>query len=935
MLLLGEAGIGKSALADALARASAAVGFAVAWGRCPDGEAPPYWPWTQALRELRAPSEAILTTTARGARAGLFASVLEAFGAATAIRPATVVLEDVHWADQSSLALLRFLAGALPGLPLLLAISARDTPADHAEGVTECLASLPTAMLRLRLGGLDPGSTAALIEAVTGRPTPPALADDVRARTGGNPFFIGEVMRLRAIRGDRSTEVPPAVQQVLSRRVARLSQAASECLAAAAVLGEPEVDRLAAMTGRPAGDVLALLDEAVASRLVISEGNRFAFAHALIREALYEDLGPAARAGLHQRAAEALEMEPGSVAGDLALHWTRAGGRKGRRTGAAHALRAAREAMARMAYEQAVRYYRWALDSGDEPPLEGLVGLGEAEVLSGSLIEGRKTLRRAAMAASDSRRAEELTRAVLAMGTGVGGFEVDVFDEGQTELLRTALALLPPGDGALRCAALARLSLAAAATEPSEARAEMAGEAAEMARRLGDAAVEVSALAALCDAISGPDHVEERLAATRRMVRLSEATGDGTLLLLARRLRLVALLERGDLVGVDAEIAAYERISRRLRLPLYAWPVPIWHGMRATMDGDLDAAWRYSEEAEELGRRAGSPNAEMMVVTLRIAVARARGTPADLMPLILANLDEVQRYPGGDCMLATIYAETGDLERARRHLRRFIDRGLGALPRDCEWLEYLWLLGDAAILLDEREAALLIHDALSPYGHLWAVDGMGGACFGPVSAQVARLATHLGRPGPVRGEPPWDGRFHRSGRVWELSFRGVAATVSDSKGVRDLAVLIQRPDRDVHVLDLVEATDGPTAASGGGGTGPLLDARARAEYAARLRELSGDIADAEANADVGRVERLVAERDLVAAELGAALGLGGRARTGGDRVERARKAVTMRIATALRAIDGAHPALGRHLRLAVRTGRVCAYRPEHPVAWRP
>ena len=119
----------------------------------------------------------------------------------------------------------------------------------------------------------------------------------------------------------------------------------------------------------------------------------------------------------------------------------------------------------------------------------------------------------------------------------------------------------------------------------------------------------------------------------------------------------------------------------------------------------------------------------------------------------------------------------------------------------------------------------------------------------------------------------------------------------------------------------------------GSDSGPVLDAAARSAYKARLLALEDELAEAEANNDAGRSGRLSEERDLILTELGAALGLGGRVRTAGDRVERARKAVTMRISTALKAIGSVHPELGRHLRSSVVTGRFCSYRPERPTVW--
>lgn len=340
--------------------------------------------------------------------------------------------------------------------------------------------------------------------------------------------------------------------------------------------------------------------------------------------------------------------------------------------------------------------------------------------------------------------------------------------------------------------------------------------------------------------------------------------------------------------------------------------------MRALLDGDVDAAVRHCAEAETLGRRAGSTNAELMAWTLEMAIARARGTVAEVVPFAESMLGSwTDAYPAWHCSFAAIFAEAGQPERARRHLDRALAAGIETIPKDSEWIEILWQLGEAAMLLDEPEAVRAVHDALGPYADLWVVDGI---------AAAAR---------PRQAATTEQGEFRREGELWHLRFRGRRATVAHSKGMGDLAALLARPGREIHVLDLVEAAGGPSARAAEAGTGPLLDRQARSAYTARLAELDEDIAAAEADADIGTAERLRTERDFLAAELGAALGLGGRLRTEGDRTERARKAVTMRIATALKAIEAVHPDLAHDLRLAVSTGRFCAYRPEQPTAWEP
>jgi hypothetical protein len=130
---------------------------------------------------------------------------------------------------------------------------------------------------------------------------------------------------------------------------------------------------------------------------------------------------------------------------------------------------------------------------------------------------------------------------------------------------------------------------------------------------------------------------------------------------------------------------------------------------------------------------------------------------------------------------------------------------------------------------------------------------------------------------------------------------------------------------------LAAGTGVEIAATGGD---EVLDERARSAYRDRLRDLEDEIAGAEADADLGRAARLRDEREFLLRELAAAVGLGGRTRRLGDDADRARKAVTMRIRDVVNRLETPLPALARHLRAALRTGRECCYDPEQPVQWR-
>jgi hypothetical protein len=966
-LIGGEAGIGKSTLVRAFAD-QLEPSTRIVFGHTSSTAAPPFWLWRQLLAGLDPAIEAPWTTTHAGRRETVFAEVVEILQELTADAPAVLVIEDLQWADYSSLALLRFVVDALPRLALVLAMTVRE-PLEPGPA-QETIAGLPPAVTRLQLTGLPAEPMAAIVRQHLG----PAVDDDALAaihqRTAGNPFFVIEVARLWSLQGSRKSNViPPGIRQVLDRRLARLSQATVDLLSLAACYGEIDASALTDLSGRSEPEVEAGLDEAIRSRLVHDGPDGLVFAHALVREVLEDDLG-GRRAGTHRRIALWLEGGHGSrpeVAAWLAFHWARAQGSDAREKAAVHALAAARYAVRQLAYEQALPLYALALDghTGDEEEVRFEVG--ETRIFAGDLPGGREVLRWVARSALDSGRSELAGRAVLAMGGGVGGFEVDIGDREQVSLIQRVLAQVTDPDSPLRAALLARLSIAITWSAPIDERIELATEAVAASTRVSDPAVRVSALAAFCDALAGPDHIDERLEAAAEMLSLAESTRDPRLVLLARRLRIVGLLERGDLTGVDREIAAYERTVNGLNAPLYEWPVPIWRGMRALLDGEVALAFDWADRAEEIQRRAQSDNAQTMVFTLRYAATVADGRASDTLPLLDAALPGVSGYAGAECFFAGAFAQAGRPDRARPLMDRRVAAGIDTLDKDSEFVEFVWQLGTAAVLLQDQSATRAAYDALEPYVTVWAVDGIGAAVFGVVAHQLGVLARHLGdldgarrwldqaldihraagatglmaateaelsalgSAPTVRAEPAEAeiGRFLTEGGLWRLSWLGTNAIVPDSKGMRDIAILLGRPNVQVDTLALIGRSDVVSQ----GDAGPIIDDTAKRAYRQRLADLDEEIAEAEAGADIGRLSAMREERDLLIEQLSTAFGLGGRSRRLGDNRERARKAVSMRIRTALNAIEAVHPALARHLRNSISTGRFCSYEPERPTSW--
>jgi hypothetical protein len=181
----------------------------------------------------------------------------------------------------------------------------------------------------------------------------------------------------------------------------------------------------------------------------------------------------------------------------------------------------------------------------------------------------------------------------------------------------------------------------------------------------------------------------------------------------------------------------------------------------------------------------------------------------------------------------------------------------------------------------------------------------------------------------------------RDGTLWVFEFRGETHRSPDSKGLHCIARLLAEPDRELHVLELVqdgtalpatprtesEGLDGEESGS------LMLDDQARRAYRERIADLRAELEEAERFSDSGRAERARSELEMIERELARAVGLGGRARRQGDPVERARKTVYNRIRTALRRFVTEQPELGRHLARTIETGVYCVYRPDDPEEW--
>lgn len=966
VLVTGEPGIGKTALLAAMTGEGAQAGALVLWAQCWDGDGVPgYWPWAQVLRAGVAaggdPGSADVLLPERAAEATgqvdrfrLFDAVVAFLARLAEHRPVMVALDDLHWADEGSLRLLEFAARHLTAHAVLLLGAYRD------EEGGQVLRRLAGTGERVLLPGLARAEVAALMTELTGTAPAPAVALDVWRRTGGNPLLVRELTRLLAAQGGyrqptaSTPELLDSVRDILERRLARLSQPCAELLTVAAVLGpEARIDVLHRVAG---DDVARLVDEAVDARVLArtSPAGPYRFSHDLFRETILAGVPAEQRIELHLavgRALETLRAEGARVhPAELAAHFAAA-----RAQAPAEAVRygtaAAEDAVVRLAFEEAVGHYERvvaAVDLGAEPAaadrLELLLRLGSARNRTGDTAGAHDALREAADLAR--RRDDGTALARAAIGIHELGWRTSHAEAIAT--LEEAARVLPDSASGLRARVLAALArdLHHSADERRDwnRAPQLAAQGVEDARRSGDPGTLAFCLLALHDTRWRQGTARDRLPLIDEMRAAADAAGDRDMAAQARLLRATALIELGDRDG-PTELDAYCRLCEELGHARARYGALSRRATAALIAGELDRAAELAGTAYDIGTAVGEPDSRGVYETLMAGIRRAGGDPKRIGDDPDGRL-ESEPWPGSPLIEAYEHLVAGEPTAAGRALERL---NLDDLPETYD-LELLTFAADTIAGAGSAEQRGRVEQLLRPYAGLHIVVGGCAAYFGAVDHYLGILARSLDRPDDAQrhfaaavalhdrlGAPGWAEHsrrlgaacrseqrahacvFRRDGNVWTIAFVGNESHLPDSKGLRDLAVLLARPGEAVHVVEL------HTGRAPQVGADAVLDDRAKTAYRRRLADLESSIDQAEADHDTHRAEKARAERDALIHELSAAVGLRGRSRRLGDERERSRKAVTARIRDAIGRIDRADPALGEHLRAAVRTGTWCTY----------
>ncbi|NUW46645.1 AfsR/SARP family transcriptional regulator [Nonomuraea rhodomycinica] len=762
LLVTGDAGIGKTRLAQAAADEAEARGLATAWGRCAeDTGAPAFWPWLQVLGAFGQDTTGALRLlsgepgTGGGdpdtALFGLHERVLRELTASG--EPRLVVLDDLHWADASSLRLLAFLAGHLHRAPVLVLATLRPEPGGEPEQLRDTLGRL------VREPGTDRLTPAPFtreeVSAYLARRelTDPALAAVLHDRTGGNPFFLTELLRLldSEHRLDAaSLGVPAGVREVIGRRVARLPEPTQDLLRCAAVLGrEVSFDALAAVGALPPEEVMALLEPAVASGLLaeLPDGFDYRFSHALVRDALYAELGRLGRTRLHLRAGEALEAFAGVEASVLAHHFGAASRTGGAAKAVGHAVRAARRSAERHAYDEAVGFWRRALDALDVlEALDGadprrrhelLIGLGRALRAVGDVEGARTALDEAIRIAADLGDRAALVSAIVVFGE-VAVWNWRSYGESDERLAALVEGLLDePLDDRDRAALLGTLGVELYYTGTRRAEGERrAAEAVAIARRAGDPALLTRVLNNYVIASWVPERERERRSAAEEMLAVPGLPAGAEVV--ARVFRMAHLLRDGELGEWERDLARCERLLGEVRRPEPEAMVRIAEAAGRTLQGRWEEAERLAGEFTALldGSSMWAPDFPGLITlfTCRWAQGRA-GELAGGLVSRAGRPDMVPLRPVA--VLAAIEAD------GHAPARELVARWGAEVRHDwsTEFLTVVW--GYVAARLGVPDPADL-YARLAPYAGRLVVSGMGAAGWGSMHLVLAELARAMG-----------------------------------------------------------------------------------------------------------------------------------------------------------------------------------------------
>lgn len=744
-LLPGEAGAGKSALLQRLSQRASERDFLVAWGRCWEQPgSPPLWPWVQILRQVVATQEGTKALSALGEDAALvhdllrvapsergheeatrfimFDAVSRVLADASAQRPILLIFDDVHAADRAALLLLRFVGNTIRAART--AVVAAHRPAEG--NVEKILAEIAAEGRRIPVPPMTPEEAATLYERTSGRSISETERKRLVGASGGNALLISELALIARERPvleiEEETPIDDAVRTTVRLRLQQLAPATRTLLTGAAVIGR-DIHRalVAGVTGIPEEELDAAVQAAVKQGILVPTDDGWAFAHDLIRQVLYHDVSPSDRAVLHIRAADAIEQRSkGSEhrAAEIAHHLLRGTGQEVRDRAMLLSRRAGDAAMSRFAYENAESHYRDALrllDPDSPDIVDVLLDVARAQRMGGKKSDGRATC-------FDAIGLAEKRGDVIAVGRALATLTENRYvskynvDEQVIAMVDAVLPQLPQEQSKLRSSLMALRAMELWSLPEHATRRDEAGQIQadiDAARRSGDE--EALAHALRCFVIvAGPDDLERRIESSRELAELAMALGLPASELIARGSLTSCLIEKGDALGFDEELARLVARAERVSHPLHLWVARSSETAQAAIRCDFERVKRLGDEGMAFAQEAEYAEGLMSWTLANICIAEHRGTLADMEPYAQAGKDMAPSIPTTRAGLAVIAAETGRPQDAQLELGPLMPE-LETAPKTPQWLAAMGLIGRAAAGIGEPSGCKAIYELLLPY----------------------------------------------------------------------------------------------------------------------------------------------------------------------------------------------------------------------------
>ncbi len=782
VIVTGEPGIGKSTLLRHGIEAALARGMAVAVGRCHDGSSDTtLFPWITAWRALverLEPDELefVIGPNARwlsqilpeiGERLGvepepssdrytLFEVVGRTLRHGSTIQPVCIVLEDLHWADESSIRLLSVLAESLVDVPVVILASWRDTEAVSDEVATLLADLSPKSAVRFALGGL---STAAVEQILADDSHgDPRDAERLASRTGGNPLFLNELLRSKQLTGRMASS--DTVREAINSRLRRLPAGASTSLAVGALCPDGFSETLVAKVLVVDDDeVLDQFEAALAARMIEEDpahGDRFRFTHDLFAETLIDGLSKPRRARFHTRLGLALENGQTPV-GELAHHFLHGAGDESALKGAEYAHRAAVVALSLFDYDGAARLLAAGLqaiaDQPDEDALRADLLIDQMQVLKHQ--ERYLDVHEVGVQAFDAaHRASDIRRMAITALRLNGSSEPHIGNPmswlgywsppGLTRpMLEICAEKLPENDALLPSVLSALGNQHLGSIEDPEAPRRFSDRAIEAARSIGGRQDLAYAIQRRHDLLQRELSLGERHEMLGEALDLLGAEPSPLLDVQLRRARAIMALDEGDPIRADREIAMAEERALESGIVIAVMNAEVGRVGLLLLQGHTAEVEARLNRAFERFERFGSAMLDQFGLQLS-ALMRAQGRHAEVVPMLEWKLSG---YPGAafSAPLAAVLAEHGDTERARSVIDQF-DRADHTNPGEGV-LQFMtpMFFADAAYELEDRALA----DALVPV--LMPARGRIIAMFdGVLSFESGSF--HLGRLALLRGD---------------------------------------------------------------------------------------------------------------------------------------------------------------------------------------